>query len=260
MMDENKKEERIKIPFSKKIKYIGITAIITAAISIPGTIYAYKRYDAGSAKRYFEKSRQKQITCDSGEVLNVYIPEGYNDITKNYNTLHKESIGYDGDLDLRQDLVIGDGVDVPSSTTTVYAEVYSSIAHMYEQIYSDFSKDDDLGDIYSATVKYHKNGTLPDDDSRYLNFKIDKLEDFTASGINFTLYKVYYDNDYTQYYDVSGNEIANPEKKIEPTNCLTAVSDTDDVIEVTIYTDKDRLVDDGTKFIKDFLMVDSDKQ
>ncbi len=225
-----------------------ITCIITALITSVICSNIYNRKNLAS--------REKHIKGASGEDFKVYIPEGYNDLTKNYETLYKYDMGINSKYSLSMNgvIVAGNGVDIPSSTITINIMTYSGLREIYTQLYDDFDPDVNGDQIYSTTYHLYKEGRIPNNAPK--NYKADKLGEYKAGNIKYTAYEVSYDADQTQYFDVSGNIIDEPDFKYERQHCIIALSDTKDTAEITIYVvDDNKLVEDGLNALKEFIKV-----
>ena len=163
------------------------------------------------------------LTLSDGSTYTFYIPEGHKYITDNYvaNIMH----AYDTASEISSDniIVTGNGDSIFNSVESISATTISSLKQLMYSLYGNDINVDDLA--YSEAYTYMKTGEIPD--TKLKDYSIEEVNTIVVDDVTYKAYMVSY------YMDVEGNGNEDDYVKNEQLMCY---SDTDDAIEIIVYT------------------------
>ena len=196
-----------------------------------------KSYDTG-IKDWKIKTGDKELTFNT--------PDGFYSLSDQYVDNLKEYYSAD-ELDSKDLVIVGDNTSLYEASTVINASTLSGVSSMLNQIYGDDFKEEDI--IYSEAYTYMTTGSLPKE--LPLNYKIDEVATYTIEDVNFIVYEVNYDTEYTND-TVSSNDVE--DATTVHTQQLACYSDTEDAIEIILYqTEFDR--ENALTYLEQFLGV-----
>lgn len=166
---------------------------------------------------------ERNITTEDGKDITYHIPTDHYDITDSYFELLSTGTG----MSITDDatVICGNTPTVADATQSVTATPYSSLYSVFTSLYGEEVL---LEDIYTPAYTLHSSGTLPTE--LPLNYTAEVYGDtIKHDGVTYTVYNVNYDDDQTDY------TVAEPEEVIVHVQQLTAFSDTNDVIEISVF-------------------------
>ena len=173
------------------------------------------------------------LTLSDGSTYTFYIPEGHKYITDNYVANIMQAYDTASDISSDNIIVTGNGDSIFNSVESISATTISSLKQLMYSLYGTDINVDDLA--YSEAYTYMKTGEIPE--TKLIDYSIEEVNTIVVDDVTYKAYMVSY------YMDVEGNGNEDDYVKNEQLMCY---SDTDDAIEIIVYTgdsDKERAMD-----------------
>ena len=212
-----------------------------------------KNEDTGEVKTYVTGGTAT-IATTSGESIPVTISNTMYNISDNYLSIIAEGFGSDTEVKAPNTVITGDKPSITESLTSINAAPFSDIFGIYTQIFGAEYVGEDESVIWSPAYTKLVTGEFPEELPD--NYVCNDSVTFEKDGITWTCFDVSFTTDYTNYYDEDGNELAEEDvvKNIIPTQQLACYSDTEDPVEILVYSE-DNNVDTEVAMLKEFLQV-----
>lgn len=194
-------------------------------------------YNTG-IKDWKMKTGDKELTFNT--------PDDFYSLSDQYVDNLKEYYSVD-EIDAKNLVIVGNNTSLYEASTVINASTLSGVSSMLNQIYDDDFNEEDI--ISSEAYTYMTTGSLPKE--LPLNYKIDEVATYTIEDVNFIVYEVNYDTEYTNN-TVSSNDAG--DVTTVHTQQLACYSDTEDAIEIILYqTEFDR--ENALTYLEQFLGV-----
>lgn len=167
-------------------------------------------------------TRAVSLTTRDGDVLEYTIPESMYNLSTEYANSLNEIYGVDS-ITPDNLFIAGDAMSLYSSVNSINASPMSKVEEIYKCLYGD---DFDTSAVaYSTAYLYMQNGVIPEDCPD--DYTINEHEAVHVKGITYRVFEVHYTS-------LSENE--DGEAMTVSTDCLMSYSDTEDSVEIVIYT------------------------
>ena len=166
------------------------------------------------------------FSLSSGETPTYSVPENHFNTTSDFAQTLTDNYGV-SDLTLHNTLFTGSSVTLFGSEQAINCMAFSDL----EQALLKLGYVDTSTIQYSTAYTYMKTGNLSPGEFEE-NYELNELDSITCDSITYRVFEVSYETP-TTLTDPSTNEEITTSVKTE---CLQVYSDTDDTVEIIIYT------------------------
>lgn len=173
-----------------------------------------------------EESTSGQFTLESGEVVKYNVPEGHFDTTEDFIESLGTSYGITG-LDLSNTMFTGNAQTLYGSKEAINAMALSDLIETLETITGQPVDDAARSTAYT----YMTTGEINASESEE-NYKIEELESIVSNNVTYRVFEVYYETTSLVDDTETGSQVPNT----TVTNCLQVYSNTEDTVEIIVYT------------------------
>lgn len=163
------------------------------------------------------------LTPEGSAPVTFNIPEDHYYLTQSYIDTVAQTYGIDATLACNNLIVTGNADSVYGAEEAINATTISGLRQLMTELYGDTVDVDALA--YSEAYQYMVTGNIPE--TSLLNYSIELVDTIKKDGITYKAYHV--------RYDVDSYGTGNEEDYI-PSEQIMCYSDTEDPIEIIIYT------------------------
>lgn len=190
------------------------------------------------------------LTTAQGKEITYHIPAEHYNLTDEYLALVPSSLGLSNAVTAENFLITGDSQSVNTSVDSINIATFSELYNLYEQLYGEAFTQEGIEAVYSPAYTYAMQGSIPEDAPE--NYEIEELDSITNGDVTYRVFNVNYDTSYTYTTDADGNALDTPETQTVHTQHLAAYSDTEDAVEIVVYS-SDNTPESESKLLDEFI-------
>ena len=173
-----------------------------------------------------DKHETVTLSLNSGEDIVLHVPTGHYKTSGDFVNTIVNTYGVDS-VDLSRTLFTGSSNTLFGSEQAINCMAFSNLT----EILTDLGVEDVSAVEYSTAYTYMKTGEITPGEYEE-NYKLEELEAITCGSITYRVFEVYYETPTTVVDPETNEEVVTS----MTTNCLQVYSDTEDTLEIIIYT------------------------